>query len=331
MTLIVLSVSKTWSRKTLFAWRQRWSFFWIVTKLSISLVRPCPWGDGKSFWFVPQNYCFFLAKMHVSFCQVYVHQCHKTRWDQARLQAGLKFPGWNSLAFSRLCATFSHTSASFIYEWVTQTIRFIDHSFDMAKRLYHSMTPWAMQCRATQDGWVKSSEKLRPAGGGNGSPPGTLTWRTSQTVRKGRKIWHRKTSSHRSEVVRYATGKEWRAITHSSRRNEVTEPKQEWCSAVDVSGGESKVWCSNEWYCRGTWNVRSMNQGELDIVRQEMARLKTNVRKIEGKRRKGWQSTKCLDGITDPMDMNLSQTSEMLEDRRAWCATVRAGAESDKT
>ena len=216
----------------------------------------------------------------------------------------------------------------FIYEWVTQTICFIDHSFDMAKRLCHSMTPGAMQCRATQDGWVKSSEKLRPAGGGNGNPSGTLTWRTSQTVRKGRKIWHQKTSSHRSEVVRYATGKERRAITNSSRKNEVTGPKQEWCSALDVSGGESKVWCCNEWYCRGTWNVRSMNQGELDIVKQEMARLKTNVGKIEGKRRKGWQSTKCLDGITDPMDMNLSQTPEMVEDRRAWCATVREGAES---
>ena len=42
---------------------------------------------------------------------------------------------------------------------------------------------------------------------------------------------------------------------------------------VDVSGGESKVRCCKEQYCIGTWNVRSTNQGKLEVVKQEMARV----------------------------------------------------------
>ena len=46
---------------------------------------------------------------------------------------------------------------------------------------------------------------------------------------------------------------------------------------VDVSGGESKVQCCKEQYCMGTWNVRSMNQGKLKVVKQEMARVNVNI------------------------------------------------------
>ena len=45
---------------------------------------------------------------------------------------------------------------------------------------------------------------------------------------------------------------------------------------MDVSGGESKVLCYKQ-YCIGTWNVRSMNQGKLEVVKQEMARLNINI------------------------------------------------------
>ena len=44
-----------------------------------------------------------------------------------------------------------------------------------------------------------------------------------------------------------------------------------------MSGGESKVQCCKEQYCIGTWNVRSMNQGKLDMAKQEMARLNTDI------------------------------------------------------
>ena len=48
-------------------------------------------------------------------------------------------------------------------------------------------------------------------------------------------------------------------------------------TVVDMSGGESKVQCCKEQYCIGTWNVRSMNQGKLDVVKQEMARVNINI------------------------------------------------------
>ena len=44
-----------------------------------------------------------------------------------------------------------------------------------------------------------------------------------------------------------------------------------------MSGGESKVQCCKEQYCLGTWNVRSMNQGKLEVVKQEMARVNIDI------------------------------------------------------
>ena len=81
----------------------------------------------------------------------------------------------------------------------------------------------------------------------------------------------------RLEDVQYATGEEWRAINSSYRKDEVTGPKQKQCSVVDVSGGESKVQSCKEQYCLGTWNVRSMNQGKLDVVKQEVARVNIDI------------------------------------------------------
>ena len=46
---------------------------------------------------------------------------------------------------------------------------------------------------------------------------------------------------------------------------------------MNVPGGESKVRCCKEQYCIGTWNVRSMNQGKLDVVKQEMAKVNKDI------------------------------------------------------
>ena len=81
----------------------------------------------------------------------------------------------------------------------------------------------------------------------------------------------------RLEGVQCATGEERRAITSSSRKKEEARSKWKQCSAVDVSSGESQVWCCKEQYCIGTWNVRSMNQGKLDVVKHEMARVNINI------------------------------------------------------
>ena len=57
----------------------------------------------------------------------------------------------------------------------------------------------------------------------------------------------------------------------------MTGPKQKQHSVVYVSGGESKVQCCKEHYCTGNWNIRSMNQGKLEVVKQEIARLNINI------------------------------------------------------
>ena len=49
---------------------------------------------------------------------------------------------------------------------------------------------------------------------------------------------------------------------------------------VDVTGDRSNVRCCKEQYCIGTWNVRSMNQGKLDVVKQEMERLNIDILRI---------------------------------------------------
>ena len=81
----------------------------------------------------------------------------------------------------------------------------------------------------------------------------------------------------RSVGAQYATGDQWR---NNSRKNEAMEPKQKQHTVVDVTGGGSKVRCCKEQYCIGTWNVRSMNQGKLEVIRQEMARGKVNILEI---------------------------------------------------
>ena len=71
-----------------------------------------------------------------------------------------------------------------------------------------------------------------------------------------------------------ATGDQWRT---NSRKNEDTEPKQKQHSVVDVTGDGSKVQYCKKQYCIGIWNVRSMNQGKLKVVKQEIARVNTDI------------------------------------------------------
>ena len=76
----------------------------------------------------------------------------------------------------------------------------------------------------------------------------------------------------RSVGAPYATGDQWR---NNSRKNEGMEPKRNQYPAVYLTG--DKVRCCKEQYCIGTWNVRSMNQGKLEVVKQEMARMNVDI------------------------------------------------------
>ena len=78
----------------------------------------------------------------------------------------------------------------------------------------------------------------------------------------------------RSVGTQYATGDRRR---NNSRNNEGMEPKQKQYPVVDVTGDRRKVQCYKEQYSIGTWNVRSMNQGKLEVVKQEMARVIVDI------------------------------------------------------
>ena len=67
----------------------------------------------------------------------------------------------------------------------------------------------------------------------------------------------------RSVGAQYATGDQWRT---NSRKNEEMEPKQKQDPVVGMTGDGSKVQSCKEHYCIGTWDVRSMNQGKLEVV-----------------------------------------------------------------
>ena len=58
------------------------------------------------------------------------------------------------------------------------------------------------------------------------------------------------------------------------------EPKQKQHPAVDVTGDRSKAQCCKEQYCIGTWNVRFMNQGKSEVVKQEIERINIDILEI---------------------------------------------------
>ena len=69
----------------------------------------------------------------------------------------------------------------------------------------------------------------------------------------------------RSVGAPYATGEQWR---NNSRKNEEIKPKQKQHPVVDVTGDGSKVRCCKEQYCIGIWNLGSLNQGKLGVVKR---------------------------------------------------------------
>ena len=74
--------------------------------------------------------------------------------------------------------------------------------------------------------------------------------------------------------AQYSTGEQWR---NNSIKNEEMEPKKKQHPVVDVTGDGSKVLCCKKQYCIGTWNIGSMNQGKLEVVKQEMGKANKDI------------------------------------------------------
>ena len=111
-------------------------------------------------------------------------------------------------------------------------------------------------------------------GEGNGKPLQYSCLENPMDSMKRQKDRTMKDELPRLVCAQYATGDQWR---NNSRKNEEMEKKQKQQPVVDMTGDRSNVQWYKEQYCIGTWNVRSMNQGKLEVVKQEMARVNVNI------------------------------------------------------
>ena len=121
---------------------------------------------------------------------------------------------------------------------------------------------------------VERSDRMSSTGEGNGRPLQYSCLENPMNSKKRQKDRTLKDEPLRWVGAQYATGDQWR---NNSRRNEGTEQKKKQHPVVDVTGDRSKVRCCKEQYCIGTWNVRSMNQGKLEVFKQEMARVNIDI------------------------------------------------------
>ena len=132
---------------------------------------------------------------------------------------------------------------------------------------------------------VESSDKTWSTGEENGKPLQYFYLENPMNSMKRQYDRILKEKFPGSVGVQCATGDQWR---NNSRKNEGMEPKQKQYSSVDVTSDRNKLRCCKEQYCIGTWNVRSMNQGKLEVVKQEMARVNID---ILGIRERKWTGT----------------------------------------
>jgi len=133
-----------------------------------------------------------------------------------------------------------------------------------------------MPCGATLDRrvMVERSDRMWSTGEGNGKPLQYSCLEKPMSSMKRQKDRTLKDELPWLVGAQYATGDEWR---NNSRKNEGMEPRQKQHPIVNGTGGGSRVWCCKEQYCIGTWNVRSMNQGKMEVVKQEMARVNVDI------------------------------------------------------
>ena len=121
---------------------------------------------------------------------------------------------------------------------------------------------------------VEIFDKMWSTGEGNSKPLQYSCLENPMNSMKRQKERTLKDELPKSVGAQYATGDQWR---NNSRKNEETEPKQKQHPFVDLTGDGSQVLCCKEQYCIGSWNVRSMNQDKLEVVKQEMAKVNVDI------------------------------------------------------
>ena len=121
---------------------------------------------------------------------------------------------------------------------------------------------------------MERSDRMWSTGEGNGKPLQYSCLENPMNSMKRQKDRTLKDELPRSAGAQYATGDQWR---NNSRKNEGMEPKQKQHPVVNATGDRSKVRCCKEQYCIGTWNVRFMNQGKLEVVKQGMKKVNIEI------------------------------------------------------
>ena len=144
-----------------------------------------------------------------------------------------------------------------------------------------------MLCGATQDRWVmvERSDRMCSTGEGNGKPLQNSCLENPMNRMKRKNKRTLKDELPRSVGAQYAT-KDQRE--NNSWKNEGMEAKQKQYPVVDVTGDRSKVRCCKDQYSIGTWNVRYMNQGKLEVFKKEITSVKIDILGIRELRWTGW-------------------------------------------
>ena len=188
-----------------------------------------------------------------------------------------------------------------------------------------------MSCRATQDRrvMVESSDKMWSTREGNDKP---VQCSCLENIMNS--MWRQKYSTLKDELPRlvgdqYATGDQWR---NNSRKNEEMKWKKKEHPFEDVTGDGSKVQFCKEQYCIGIWNVRSMNQGKLEMVKQEIARVNSSILEISEPKWTGMDEFNSNDHYIYHYGQEALRRNGVviIVNKRVWNAVLRYSLKSDR-